>query len=113
MKYMVLLFSDESIETRMNEDEWQALLEEHNVFGTRFGDKILSGEPLDRTPTAKTLRRVNGSITTFDGPFAETKEALGGYYVIEAESMDEAVEIASHIPLSDHGSTEIRPVMEM
>ena len=113
MKYIALLFSDEAIDSRLSEDKWMAMLEKHNEFSTKYRDAIVSGEPLEFTAKAKTLRIVNGSVTTLDGPFAETKEALGGFYVLEAASMEEAIEIAKHIPLAEHGSTEIRPVMEM
>lgn len=113
MRFMILIYGDEAIESRMSQDEWQALLAEHTAFGTKYGDKVLSGEALEPTSRAKTLRRADGAVTTLDGPFAETKEQLGGYYLIEADTIDQAVVMARDIPLSDYGSIEVRPIMAL
>lgn len=113
MRYMVLIYSNESIEREMSQDEWQALLAEHNAFGTKYGDKVIAGDALEQTPTARTLRRIDGKVTALDGPFAETKEQLGGYYLLEAASLDEAEAMARDLPLADHSSIEIRPVMDL
>ncbi|MFW5689760.1 MAG: YciI family protein [Spirochaetota bacterium] len=113
MRFMVLIYSDEATEAKMSEDQWQALLSEHNAFGTRHGDRVLAGDALEPTRTARTLRRIRGEVTAVDGPFAETKEQLGGYYLLEADSMDEALEMARELPLADHSSIEVRPVMEL
>ena len=113
MKYMLLIYSDEEIESRMSQDEWQALLAEHTAFGTTHGDKVLAGDALEPTKSARTLRRVDGAVTALDGPFAETKEQLGGYYLIEAADIEAAELMARDLPLADHSSVEIRPVMEL
>lgn len=113
MKYLILIYSDETRESQLSEDEWQNLLEQHNGFFTRHSDRIIAGDALEPTKTAKTLRRVNGTVTTLDGPFAETKEQLGGYYLIEADSLDSVVAMAKELPLADHSSIEVRPVMVM
>ena len=78
----------------------------------RSGHYIASNA-LQLATTAKTLRVRNGKLSIMDGPFAETKEQLGGFILIEARDMDEAVELASKTPMAKHGSIEVRPVMEM
>ena len=74
---------------------------------------FLAGEALTPTSTATTVRVVNGETVTTDGPFAETKEALGGFYLIEARDLNEAIQVASRIPSARMGSIEVRPIAEM
>ncbi|MFZ0680869.1 YciI family protein [Candidatus Binatus sp.] len=78
----------------------------------RSGHYIVS-DALERATTAKTLRVRNGKLSVMDGPFAETKEQLGGFILVEAKDMDEAVKLASKIPMAQHGSIEVRPVMDL
>jgi hypothetical protein len=78
----------------------------------RSGHYIVS-DALQLATTARTLRVRNGKLSVMDGPFAETKEQLGGFILIEASDMDEAVELASKIPMAKHGTIEVRPVMEL
>lgn len=78
----------------------------------RSGHYIVS-DALQHTTTAKTLRVRRGKLSIMDGPFAETKEQLGGFILIEARDMDEAVELASKIPMAKHGSIEVRPIMQI
>lgn len=78
----------------------------------RSGHYIVS-DALQRATTAKTLRVRSGKLSVIDGPFAETKEQLGGFILVEAKDMDEAVELASKIPMAQHGSIEVRPVMDL
>ena len=75
--------------------------------------KLISGQPLHRTDTATTVRVRNGQVSVTDGPFAETKEALAGFYMIEARDLNEAIQIASKIPPAKHGSIEVRPTREL
>jgi hypothetical protein len=72
---------------------------------------MVSGEGLQASPTSKTIRVENGEQVVTDGPFAETKEQLGGFYVIECASMDEALDWAARVPSAEQGSTEVRPVI--
>jgi hypothetical protein len=72
----------------------------------------LKGLELDSRSTAKSIRVRNGSATVTDGPFAETKEVLGGYFIAECADLDEAIDIASRIPIAEYGSVEIRPLLE-
>ena len=75
--------------------------------------KNKGGTPLEQTTTATTVRVRNGKTVVTDGPFAETKEQLGGYYLVEAKDLDEAISIAAKIPGAKHGSIEVRPIMKM
>jgi hypothetical protein len=81
------------------------------VFGEKYKSAVQGGNGLQPTTTARTVRGgSSGDFTVTDGPFVETKEALGGYYLVEAADLDEAVEIAKHVPVG-HGGVEVRPVM--
>ncbi|MFP4432767.1 MAG: YciI family protein [Spirochaetaceae bacterium] len=111
MKYLVLIYSDEKREAELSQEAWQQVLEQHTAFGTRYGDKVLEGEALEPTSQARTLRTVNGKKTVLDGPFAETKEQLGGYYLLDVESIDEAMRMVQDLPLAEYSSIEVRPIM--
>lgn len=111
MKYLVLIYSDERREATLSQDEWQQLMEQHTAFGTRYGEKVLGGEALEPTSAARTLRRVNGAKTVLDGPFAETKEQLGGYYLLDVANIDEAMSMVQDLPLAEYSSIEVRPIM--
>ena len=113
MQHMILIYSDESVESQMSQDDWQTLLEAHNQFGVKYKGKVKGGDALDPTNTAKTIRLSGGAKTVVDGPFAETKEQLGGYYLVDVDSIDEAVAMAKDLPLAEHSSIEVRPVMDM
>jgi hypothetical protein len=113
MQYMLLIYGAES--------DWDQLpkAEQQRVFGEfmQFTQDIVAsghfkaGDPLEATNTASTVRIRNGKVLTTDGPFAETKEQLGGYYLVEAANLDEAIGLAARIPSARWGSIEIRPVM--
>lgn len=113
MKYVALLYGDEKLEAKMSQDEWQKMMEGHNQFSATYGDKVLGGEALEPTGDARTIRIKDGAPLTFDGPFAETKEQLGGFYILEAENIEEAVRMVKNLPLGEPGSIEVRPVMEI
>lgn len=113
MKYLVLLYGDEQAEAQLSQDDWQALLEKHNEFSMKYGTAIGGGEALKPSSQAQTLRRSGSEAVVTDGPYAETKEQLGGYYVIEAQSMDEVLAMVRELPLASDGAIEVRPVMEM
>ncbi len=108
MQYLLLIYEDEG---RFAQGFPEAEFAEYNAFGTKNAGAIRGGNALQPTGTAKTVRVRNGETVTTDGPFAETKEQLGGYYLIEASSADEAASIAAGIPAARFGSIEIRPVM--
>jgi hypothetical protein len=114
MKYMLLIFSGgEAWDqfSRLSEDEQNAVSGEYFAIAQEPG--AIGGEQLQPSDTATTVRVEDGRTLTTDGPFAETKEALGGYYLFEADDLDAAIEIASRIPAARMGGAiEVRPVVE-
>ena len=109
-QYVILIYENEASYADATEDTWQTAMEAHGRFAEQVGEKggkILGGEALQPTPTATSIR---GDVVT-DGPFAETKEALGGFYLIEARDLDHALEIANLCP-APYGGVEVRPVMD-
>jgi hypothetical protein len=115
MKYLCLIYEDETMYERMPQAESNAVFGEYMTFSQQYmqSGHIVGGEPLQRTATATTVRVRNGRISTTDGPFAETKEQLGGYYLLEAKDLNEAIQIAARIPGARYGGVEVRPVMEL
>jgi hypothetical protein len=113
MKFTVLLYGNEQEEAELSQDEWQELIEQHNTFSTRNGDAISAGEALEPSTSARTLRNNGDDVVVSDGPFAETKEQLGGFYLIDAPDLDTAVAMVRDLPLGPHGAIEVRPVMEL
>ena len=112
MKYACLVYLDESQIGTLTQNEWDMLNGECMAFGveiTASGHR-LGGEALEPTHTATTVRVRNGKMTTLDGPFAETKEQLAGFYAIEAKDLDEAIAFAARIPPARYGTIEIRPM---
>ncbi len=112
MKYLCLIYDDESKMAAMPKDESDAFLGEYFAFSNELhhSGRMLGGEALDPVHTATTVRIRNGKLTTTDGPFAETKEQLGGFYLVEAHDLNEAIQIAAKIPSARTGSIEVRPV---
>ena len=115
MQYMLLIYDDERALAEMPEDERNALFGEYFQFTEELqqAGAFVAGDPLQPTATATTVRVREGERLVTDGPFAETKEQLGGYYLVEADSIDEAIEWAARIPSARLGSVEVRPVMEI
>jgi len=89
----------------------EAIIAKHIAFSQANGPAIVGGNGLQPAMTATTLRRSGGSHTVHDGPFAESREQLGGYYVIEAADLDAAIAIAKQIPMAGDGAVEVRPVI--
>ena len=113
MHYMLLIHDDESQWGRMSEEDRGKLYQEYGAYTTELRDKgvYVDGSQLQPTSSATTVRVRDGETVITDGPFAETKEQLGGYYLIDVESLDEAIEWASKIPSARLGSIEVRPVV--
>lgn len=113
MKYLCLIYDNENAWTTMPKEESDAIMGEYFSFtdGIRRSGQYLAGEALQPTQTATTVRVRNGKISTTDGPFAETKEQLGGYYLVEAKDLNEAIQVAAKIPSARFGSIEVRPIM--
>lgn len=114
MRYLCLIYSNESDGEKMSREEAEALMGEYFAFteGIRKSGHHLGGEALQPVQTATTVRVRNGKVSTTDGPFAETKEQLGGFYMIEARDLNDAIQVASRIPSARFGSIEVRPIME-
>ena len=115
MKYLALVYYEEKIMGAMSQQEWDALNQECMacVEGLIGGGHFLAGEALLPVETATTVRVRDGRVRTTDGPFAETKEQLAGFYMLEARDLNEAIQIASKIPPARYGSVEVRPVREL
>ena len=113
MQYMLLIYDQEKIWQDMSKEEAQKYFAEYMQFTQSIKDSghFIAGDALQSITTATCVRTRNGKVQTTDGPFAETKEQLGGYYLINAKDLDEARQIAARIPSSKLGTIEIRPVM--
>jgi hypothetical protein len=114
MRYLLLIYGDEAGWAGRTPQEQEAEMGAWNEYTQWLTDKgwMLGGEALVSTQEATTVRVRDGKTLTTDGPFAETKEQLGGYYLIECDNLDLAIEAASKIPSLDRGSLEIRPILE-
>ena len=112
-QYMLLIYDDPSAWQSMSEDERNAVMGEYMAYTNelREAGAFVAGDALQPTATAKSVRLRDGERLTTDGPFAETKEALGGYYIVDVESDEEALEWASKIPSARLGTIEVRPVV--
>jgi hypothetical protein len=115
MKYLCLVYFDEKAMAAMPKDDWDALNQECIACGDGLhsSGNYIAGEALQPTHTATTLRVRNGKVSTTDGPFAETKEQLAGFYLLEARDLNEAIQLAGKIPPARYGSIEIRPVRDL
>ncbi len=116
MQYILLIYDDESAVAKMAPAEKGAMFQGYMKFTQDIRQKgaFVSGDPLQPSSTATTVRSKNGKTLTSDGPFAETKEQLAGYYLVEAKNLDDALEMAAQIPSVRYGgAVEVRPVMQM
>ena len=113
MQYMLLIYHNEADSGKASESERGQLHQEYGQFTESLNKSghFRAGNGLQPTPTATTVRLRQGKRLVTDGPFAETKEQLGGYYLIEAKDLDDAIAIAARVPSARMGSVEIRPVM--
>jgi len=113
MKYLCLIFEAEALAEKRDDKANQKLFQEYHEFteAIEASGNHIGGEALLPTDTATTVRVREGKTLITDGPFAETKEQLGGYYLIEAESLDQAIEVAARIPSAKDGCVEVRPIM--
>ncbi len=114
MKYLCLIYDEEKKLHAMSKTEMDALMQEYFAFtrDLRGSGHYLGGNDLQPVRNATTVRVRIGKLSTTDGPFAETKEQLGGYYLVEARDLNEAIQIAARIPSSKLGSIEVRPIQE-
>ena len=114
MKYLCLIYENERNWETMPQSDAEAIMKEYFAFteDIRKNGKYVAGEALQPTPTATTVRVRNGKISTTDGPFVETKEQLGGFYLIDAKDLNDAIQVAARIPSARLGSIEVRPVVD-
>jgi hypothetical protein len=109
-QYLILIYGDESIWVDPDEATIAQSMQEHNAFTQAAGAALRGGEALQLTSTATTIRKdAAGGFVVTDGPFVESKEALGGYYVVEAADLDEAIALAKQVP-APNGGVEVRPI---
>ena len=113
MRYMLLIYGDENAYSNMSEADQQAQLGKWFAYTEEMRNAGVSqqGDALQPTATATTVRDRDGEPLVMDGPFAETKEQLGGYYLIEAKDLNDAIQVAGKIPSAKTGTVEVRPVM--
>jgi hypothetical protein len=114
MRYLLLIYGDESARPQELPEDPEVALKPWWEYGQWLTDKgwFLGGDALQPTATATTVRMRDGKPMTTDGPFAETKEQLGGYYMIQCDNLDQAIEAASRLPIGDAGSVEVRPIQD-
>jgi hypothetical protein len=115
MRYLLLIAGDESQMQGATAEQGEAMMNEYAEFGKTMAERgvLQGGERLHSTNDATTVQVRNSEVLTTDGPFAETKEQLAGYYVVDCKNLDEAIEVASKIPGARTGSIEVRPIWEM
>jgi hypothetical protein len=115
VQYVLLIYSDPAAMAEMSEADRNAFMGEYFAYteGLRQAGVFVGGEPLESTDTATTVRQRDGKQLVTDGPFAETREVLGGFYLLECDSLDAALEHAGRCPGARIGSIEVRPVMAM
>ena len=108
MQYIGLIHGDQEHWASLADDERQAVYQRYTAFAEK--PEVVGGVELQETTTATTVRVRNGDTMVTDGPYAEVKEALGGLFVLEADSIEDACRIAAEIPAAEHGAVEVRPV---
>jgi hypothetical protein len=115
MRYLLMICTDESTIGALSPDESSAMLGEYLTWAEEMQGRgvLQGGERLRPTSDATTVRVRDGEVLTADGPFAETKEQIGGYFVVDCKDLDEAIEVAARIPGARHGTIEVRPIWEM
>ncbi len=115
MRYLLMIALDESAGARTAEEEGHEISPEYAAFAKEMAERgvLLGGERLRLTSDATTVRVRNGEVLATDGPFAETKEQIAGYFLVDCKDLDEAIEVAARIPGARDGSVEVRPIWEM
>jgi len=115
VRYLLMICTEESADAAMSPEEGQARLAEYMAFGDEMGRRgvLQGGERLRPTTDATTVQVRDAKVLTADGPFAETKEQIGGFYLVDCKNLDEAIEVAAKIPGAHTGSIEVRPIWEL
>jgi hypothetical protein len=117
VKYMLLIYTDPNARKSASDAEWGALMQDYFAFTKAIVDskEHVAGDPLQGVETATTVRVRDGEVLATDGPFTETREVLGGYYIVDVPDLDRATELAAQLPGARRGwdSIEVRPLMEL
>ena len=115
MRYALLICTDETAEQALSPEESGSVLAEYGAFAEEMAKRgvLTGGERLRPTTDATTVRVRDGEVLTSDGPFAETKEQIGGFFLVDCKDLDEAIQVAAKIPGAREGSIEVRPIWEM
>ena len=115
MKYMILIYADPALEPTYGTPEFGAMMGGYVALNQtlRSDGAYVSGDALKNVDSATSVRKRNGQVETMDGPFAETKERLGGFYIVDCENLDAALKYAAMVPAVDYGTIEVRPLMEI
>ncbi len=115
MRYVLMICTDEKWYESLPSEQLSAFTAQYVEFGEEMGKRgvLKAGERLRPTSDATTVRVQDGDVLTSDGPFAETKEQMGGFYIVDCKDLDEAIEVASKIPAAQHGAIEVRPIWDM
>jgi hypothetical protein len=112
MRYILLIYTDEARDATASPEDQATTMAAYTAFGESIKEQFVTGDALVPTTSATSVRVRNGEQLITDGPFAETKEQLGGYYVVNAANLDEAIGMAAKIPGAHYGTIEVRPIME-
>ncbi len=115
MKYLLMIYTDEAAQEQMSEEAGRQMMERYDEFGHEMGERgvLRGGERLRPSSDATTVRVRDGQLATADGPYAETKEQIGGYFLVDCADLDEAIAVAAKVPASSIGTIEVRPIWEM
>jgi hypothetical protein len=115
MKFLCLIYQDESIVQKLSKDQFEKIRRDYIALAAELKNsgRLLGNHALQPTRAARTVRVRDAAVMTTDGPFSETKEQLGGYFLLEAKDINEATELAAKIPSAQFGSIEVRPVWEL
>lgn len=115
MKYLLMIYAAESVDPDPGTPEFDQLISEYDIFSEEIekAGVFVGGEALEPVATATTVRVRDGDTLVTDGPFTETKEVLGGYFLLDCDNLDQALAYAAKIPSAKYGCVEVRPIMEM
>jgi len=115
MKYILLIYAAESDQANVDPKEQAAYMQRYFTFTEDLvkSGKMVAGDPLQGVASATSVKVRDGKTVTTDGPFAETKEQLGGFYIIDADNLDDAIGWAAKLPTAEHGTIEVRPLMNI
>lgn len=115
MQYLALIYTEDGVSPMPGDEGFADYMDGYNTATRTYRDAgiLVGGEALQPTETATSVRVRNGKTETMDGPFAETKERLGGYYLLDCKDLDQAIEMAALIPDARYGTVEVRPIMEI